>query len=61
MRYTIFVAGSWVRTIVVDPVEGKLYFTDNQGIQAINVDGSNRTKLHPYTGAYGMDVDLKKG
>ena len=50
-----------MRTIVVDPVEGKLYFTDNQGIQVINVDGSNITKLHPYTGAYGMDVDLKKG
>ena len=50
-----------MKSIVVDPVGEKLYYLDKKAIQVINVNGSTRTQLHPHIGAYGMDVDLKKG
>ena len=46
--------------IVVDPVADRLYFTGYGGVEVINVDGSNRTKLFVGS-ASGLAVDMKEG
>ena len=56
----VFVAGGMVNGIVVDPARDRLYFADDKGVQVINVDGSNITKLFDgYTRS--LAVDLKAG
>ena len=46
--------------IVVDPAGDRLYFAGGDGVEVINVDGSNRTKLVPNS-AFSLAVDLKAG
>ena len=54
----MFVAGAWVREIVVDPVGGRLYIANILGVEVINMDGSNKKKLL-YHNVYGLAVDVK--
>ena len=56
----ISVAVQSVHGIVVDPARGRLYVAYFRGVEAINVDGSNRRKLF-YTDAHCLAVDLKAG
>ena len=46
--------------IVFDPAEDRLYFVGYGGVEVINVDGSNRTKLVADS-AISLAVDLKAG
>ena len=46
--------------IVVDPVGDRLYFAGADGVEVINVDGSNRTRLAKDS-AFQLAVDLKAG
>ena len=49
-----------MHAIVFDPVGDSLYFANIEGVEVINVDGSNRTKLVDDT-AYSLAVDLEAG
>ena len=46
--------------IVLDPVGDRLYFSSPGGVEAINVDGSNRTKLADNF-TISLAVDVKQG
>ena len=46
--------------IVLDPAGDRLYFARPGGVEVINVDGSNRTKLVADS-AISLAVDLKAG
>ena len=46
--------------IVVDPVGDRLYFAGGDGVEVINVDGTNRTRLANVSVSQ-LAVDLKAG